>query len=163
MELGKSSRGEAVEAALPSVITRPPPILLHKDIKMAIDSRPATRPLPLEAKKRIGPTAVIKDEVTWGSLATPSIILLWGRLLKELKVLTIAVGVPPLVPAEARICLKDDIPVSVPQYRLAQSESEFVFEEIRRLKDKGIIIPISSQYCAPLVVVRKKGRETTMR
>jgi len=76
------------------------------------DKRPCVGSVPMVGKDSKGQVAsLVMEQVTWGSAANNEIKSFWSMLLAEFPVLTKPVGLPPLVRTEARIALRDDLPV----------------------------------------------------
>ena len=58
--------------------------------------------------------------------------------------------------ARHRITTGDASPIRLPPYRLPHAYRDTVRQELKEMKDQGIIEPTASDWAAPIVVIRKK-------
>lgn len=64
--------------------------------------------------------------------------------------------------AEHAIKLTDDVPISVPPYRMSEPKKEILQKELDKLLKKGFIEECESAYSSPVVLVPKKNGETRL-
>ena len=58
--------------------------------------------------------------------------------------------------AEHRIKTRNAPPVKLPPYRISQAYRQTIQLEVKEILEAGIIEPSSSDWCAPIVLMKKK-------